>query len=88
MRTDNYLVTVDSYQKQIFQVSIDTGAVNAIPLKNYYRGVAIDVNQYTNTLYWTDNQEHVIMSANLDGAEEKIFRMLPNGKITFLRNKF
>ncbi|KAL4220501.1 Low-density lipoprotein receptor-related protein 2 [Mactra antiquata] len=82
VKTNNYLVTVDSYQKQIYQLSLDTGEVNAVPLNNYYKGVAIDIDRYTNTLYWTDNQEHVIMSAQLDGLQETVFRALPNESIS------
>ena len=31
-------------------------------------------------VYWTDNQDSIIMAAGIDGFGESIFRKLPNGK--------
>jgi hypothetical protein len=72
---------VDSYQKQIYQIQIGTGDVSAIPLVNFYKGVAIDINPFTNTLYWSDNMANVIMKAQVDGFQEEVFKRLPNGTI-------
>lgn len=80
--SDNYIVTIDSYQKHLYQVEVDTGEVSTIPLANFYKGVALDINKLTNTLYWTDNQAHVIMSAQIDGFKEEVFRKLPNESIS------
>lgn len=79
VKTDNYVITVDSYQKQIYQVEVDTGEVSTIPLSKFHKGVAIDINKFTNTIYWSDNLDHVIMSAQVDGFKEQVFRTLPNG---------
>ena len=46
--TDNYLITVDSYQRQLYQIEVDTGDVNAIPLTKAYKGVALDINPISN----------------------------------------
>ena len=72
-------MTVDSYQKQIYQIQLDTGDVSTIPLSNFYKGVAIDINPFTNTLYWSDNMANVIMKSQVDGFNEEVFKRLPNG---------
>lgn len=88
IKTDNFLVTVDSYQKQLYQISIDTGEVAAIPLAKPYKGVAVDMNKFSNQIYWSDNQVPAIMTSYTDGLDEKMFRKLPNGRHHRLRNIF
>ena len=46
--TDNYIITVDSYQRQLYQIEAETGKVHAIPLTKPYKGVALDINPITN----------------------------------------
>jgi hypothetical protein len=45
--------------------------------------VAIDINPFTNTLYWSDNMANVIMKAQVDGFQEEVFKRLPNGTILY-----
>ncbi|KAH3870476.1 hypothetical protein DPMN_033664 [Dreissena polymorpha] len=64
---DNYVVAVDSYQKQIYQLDLTSG--------DSYKGV-------TGRLYWTDNSMGVFVTSNIDGSDETIFRKLPNDSIS------
>ena len=82
VKTDNFVVTLDAYQKQVYQISIDTGEVASIPLAKPYKGVAIDLNKFTNQIYWSDNQVPAIMTSYIDGFDERVFRKLPNGIYT------
>ncbi|XP_060590191.1 low-density lipoprotein receptor-related protein 4-like [Ruditapes philippinarum] len=66
VKTDNYVVTVDSYQKQIYQFQIGHRVTNP----------------FTNTLYWSDNMANVIMKAQVDGFQEEVFKRLPNESIS------
>lgn len=82
------MLAVDSFQKQIYQVSIDTGDVSAIPLAKPYKGVAIDLNEFTSQIYWSDNQVPAIMTSYIDGLDERVFFKLPNGKLQGCFMKF
>ena len=86
VKFDNYVVAVDSYQKQIYQLDLTSGDVSAIPLSQSYKGVALDIHKVTGRLYWTDNSMGVIVTSNIDGSDETIFRKLPNGnqKIVYI----
>ncbi|XP_052265927.1 low-density lipoprotein receptor-related protein 4-like [Dreissena polymorpha] len=82
VKFDNYVVAVDSYQKQIYQLDLTSGDVSAIPLSQSYKGVALDIHKVTGRLYWTDNSMGVIVTSNIDGSDETIFRKLPNDSIS------
>ncbi|XP_060587389.1 sortilin-related receptor-like, partial [Ruditapes philippinarum] len=76
---DNYVVTIDAYRQQLYKIKIGTGEYSRIPLTNSCKGVAIDMNPLTKTLYWSDNIANVIMKAQVDGSQEEVFKTLPKG---------
>jgi hypothetical protein len=68
----------------MYQIQIVTGDVRSIPLANIDRGAALDINPLTKTLYWTNNDQKVIMKAQVDGSKEEVFKTLSLGTIYIL----
>ncbi|XP_052784175.1 low-density lipoprotein receptor-related protein 4-like [Mya arenaria] len=81
VKSDNFIITVDSYQKQIYQINIETEEVAAIPVDYPYKPVAIDIHPITKQLYWTDNKYGAIVTSSLYG-NDKVFRKLPNDSVS------
>jgi hypothetical protein len=75
---------MDNDQNKMYQIQIGTGNVSRIPLAHLYRGMAIDINPLTKTLYWTNNYGRVIMKAQVDGSQEEVFKTLSGSTIYIL----
>lgn len=73
---DNFLLFTDTYQKQIYQMSIMTGDFNAVPLSGHDNPIGVNYDPMERKIYWTDVSARVIKRSNINGSEEETVRHL------------
>ena len=74
----------DGYQGQIYQVGMETGAVQAINMPVGNNPVAVDYDPIKSTLYWTDNRANVIKGTNIPSQSSFIVAAFGNGNMCFV----
>ncbi|GAB1603458.1 low-density lipoprotein receptor-related protein 4-like isoform X1 [Argonauta hians] len=81
LATDNFLLVTDSYRKQIFQISMLTGKVQALDVRDHFRPLAIDYDPIRQVIYWTDVAHKSIKKAEINGAHETLVKQLTEDSI-------
>ena len=75
--SENFLLFTDTYHKQVYQMDADSGEFSALPLSGHDNPIAVDYDPMEGNVYWTDVGAKVIKRAGLDGAREKVVKILP-----------
>ena len=56
-----------------------TGQFHAIPLSGHDNPIAVDYDPIGRKVYWTDVASKIIKRANLNGSEEQLVKLFPEG---------
>ncbi|XP_036362725.1 low-density lipoprotein receptor-related protein 4 isoform X3 [Octopus sinensis] len=81
LATDNFLLVTDSYRKQIFQISMITGKVQALDVRDHFRPLAVDYDPVRRIIYWTDVAHKSIKKAEINGVHETLVKQLTDDSI-------
>ncbi|XP_014768919.1 low-density lipoprotein receptor-related protein 5 [Octopus bimaculoides] len=81
LATDNFLLVTDSYRKQIFQISMITGKVQALDVRDHFRPLAVDYDPVRQIIYWTDVAHKSIKKAEINGVHETLVKKLTDDSI-------
>ena len=77
---DNFLLVTDSGKKGVFQIDLLAGSAWKIPLPRLNNPIAVVFDPVESKIYWTDVQDKVIKTSNLDGTQEQIVKTLHRRK--------
>ncbi|XP_013405316.1 low-density lipoprotein receptor-related protein 4-like [Lingula anatina] len=78
---DDFLIFTDTYQKQIFQMSLKDSEIRAVPLKGHENPIAVDYDPKEGRVYWSDVLMQVIKRAYINGTGQEIIKVLPDASV-------